>query len=98
MSEQTKIDDGGPAYPVAENHKVADDLPWTCGLSIRDWFAGHVTNDEADGLIGPTVADAAKFLGIRSEEYQYERHYPQAIAKAKYTFADAMLAARKAAP
>lgn len=41
MSEVTKIDDGGPAMPVAEDHKVADELEWTRGLSIRDWFAGQ---------------------------------------------------------
>jgi hypothetical protein len=37
----TKINDGGPAFPVAEDHKVADSLPWTAGMTLRDWFAGQ---------------------------------------------------------
>ena len=34
-------DDGGPAFPVAEDHKVAADIPWTCGMSLRDYFIAH---------------------------------------------------------
>jgi hypothetical protein len=35
----SEINDGGPAFPVAEDHKVAADLPWTCGMTLRDYFA-----------------------------------------------------------
>lgn len=34
-------DDGGPAFPVAEDHKIASDLAWTSGMTLRDWFAGQ---------------------------------------------------------
>ena len=28
-----------PAYPVAEDHKVADEFAWTAGLTKREHFA-----------------------------------------------------------
>lgn len=30
-----------PAFPCAEDHKTADQLPWTAGMTLRDWFAGQ---------------------------------------------------------
>lgn len=33
------MNDGGPAFPCAEDHKVAADIPWTCGMSKRELFA-----------------------------------------------------------
>jgi hypothetical protein len=48
----TKINDGGPAFPVAEDHKVADSLPWTAGMTLRDWFAGQaLAGVLADGTV-----------------------------------------------
>jgi hypothetical protein len=35
----TTIDDGGPAFPVAEDHKVASDILWTQGMSLRAYAA-----------------------------------------------------------
>ena len=35
VSEQTKIDDGGPAFPL---HERDDALR---GMTLRDWFAGQ---------------------------------------------------------
>lgn len=35
-------DKSGPAFPVAEDHRVADEFPWTCGLTKREWFAGQI--------------------------------------------------------
>lgn len=28
-----------PAYPVAEDHKIADELAWTAGLTKRERYA-----------------------------------------------------------
>ncbi len=67
------IDDGGPACPVPEGT-----LPGFEGLTLRDWFAGHVMSgfavchDESD-----------------RREWQW-----QALAEAAYMAADAMLAER----
>lgn len=44
MSEQ--FDDGGNVFPVAEDHKVAADLPWTCGMTLLDYFAGQIAHAE----------------------------------------------------
>lgn len=41
------IDGGGPAFPCAEDHKVAADLPWTCGMTKRDLFAAILMHSEA---------------------------------------------------
>lgn len=30
-----------PAFPVAENHQVADECAWTQGMTIRDYFAAQ---------------------------------------------------------
>jgi len=46
--------DGGPAFPVAENHKVAADVPWTQGMTLRDWFAGQALV----GMLGDSSFDA----------------------------------------
>lgn len=37
----SKVNDGGPAFPVAETHEIASELPWTQGMTLRDWFAGQ---------------------------------------------------------
>jgi hypothetical protein len=55
MSTKRNIDDGGPAFPVAEDHKVAADIPWTCGMSLRDWFAGQAL---AGGMSAADATDA----------------------------------------
>lgn len=89
MSET--IDNGGPAFPCP----ATDAHPGQGGMSLRDWFAGNVSFEEADSIIGKTAGDVATFLGITSKEYRAIIHFPQAIAKAKFIFADAMIAESK---
>ena len=36
MSEQTKIDDGGPAFPSKDASGFVE-----FGMTLRDWFAGQ---------------------------------------------------------
>lgn len=48
MTQQ--VDDGGPAFPVAEDHRVADSIPWTSGMSLRDYFAAAASQ----GLLAQT--------------------------------------------
>ena len=78
MSEQQ---DGGPAFPVAEDHKVAADLEWTCGMTLRDYFAAQVL---------PVAAVGAFRSG---EDFLRGDHYEDAASNA-YALADAMLKAR----
>lgn len=53
MNEQTQIDDGGPAFPIAQHLAGCDhengcvnecpvvSLVNVSGMSLRDWFAGQ---------------------------------------------------------
>lgn len=42
-----ELDDGGPAFPCAEDHKVASDILWTQGMSKRELFAAILMHAEA---------------------------------------------------
>lgn len=75
----TKIDDGGPAFPVAGHCVDASgaycgDVVNSKGLSLRDWFAGQA-------LVGILSGDQRFFS-------------PSELATISYWAADAMLAAR----
>lgn len=74
---------GGPAFPVSI--PGCGDNGWH-GMSLRDYFA-------AQALAGIMAADikVPGSIGGLNEL----RHTPEAIAKASYDYADAMLAARK---
>lgn len=76
------LNDGGPAFPVAENHKVAADIPWTCGMTLRDYFAGQA-------LVGcfNFWAQVQRMSTIGDPDQK-------AITQLAYEYADAMLAAR----
>lgn len=77
----TKIDDGGPAFPVAGHCVDASgaycgDVVNSKGLSLRDWFAGQALRGQAHRLASPW-------------------EHRDILAKDCYDIADAMLAARK---
>lgn len=82
--EQTKIDDGGPAFPcglAATASPNGDPILYDSadraggGMSLRDYFAGQA------------------LAGLAPQDSSWAR-----IAKGCYIAADAMLAARKAVP
>jgi hypothetical protein len=84
MSDE--INDGGPAFPVAEDHKVAADLEWTCGMSLRDYFAAQA--------LPAMVAVVSSGTHNPTSDGSIE----DAMARDCYRLADAMLRARKVAP
>lgn len=87
--------DGGPAFPREGNTPAhSKHVCSQSGMSLRDWFAGQAPHQEVDAIIGQTVREASQFLGIAETEYKCEIHYPKACGKARYQWADAMLAAR----
>lgn len=45
----TKIDDGGPAFPLQE-HGDSRSVP---GMTLRDWFAGQALQGQAHRLASP---------------------------------------------
>ena len=82
MSERN---DGGPAFPVAEDHEVAADFPWTAGVTLRDYFAAKAL---------PAVHDEY-FAGLARGEYGCSPDWPDGIAAGAYLIADAMLKRRR---
>ena len=79
--------DGGPAFPRPVGHVTTGQMNVReqAGMSLRDWFAGQA-------LAGIMAADIKipDALGALNEV----RHTPDAIAKASYDYADAMLKGR----
>ena len=59
---------------------------------LRDWFAGKAPAEEIANIGGSTTAECAAYLGIK--EYRFQDHYLTLVAKARYEWADAMLAER----
>lgn len=83
MSEEKKIDDGGPAFPHTVKNDDGTYFACESGISIRDWFAGQALA----GLLSHSFEDGSDFLHETG---------PDAAAYQAYRMADAMLAARKA--
>ena len=54
-------------------------------------FMCSIPTEEADALIGSSIAETTEFLGIQPEEYEYSKHYYLALAKAKRIIAQAMV-------
>ncbi|RIQ51025.1 hypothetical protein [Bordetella avium] len=75
----TKINDGGPAFPFAEQDTTHSISP---GMTLRDYFAAKAL---------PVVASASH---TANSDYLNVRHYDSAAEDA-YAMADAMLAARE---
>lgn len=103
MSEQTKIDDGGPAFPQPET-KNGNPIgsEWgrdASGMSLRDWFAGHAPN-LGDVITSNTESGTrilAKRLGVQFPEGQLTEDDMLRLAVEmgvawKFHWADAMLA------
>lgn len=83
-------DNGGTAFPYNQHSNGCD------GMSLRDYFAIHAPNEGIDAIMGVSIKDVKVFMGLlEGEGYNSSVHYPQANAKARYAFADAMIKARR---
>ena len=86
------INDGGSAFPVpppiAETDGVS--MQWSRaepGMTLRDWFAGQATEADIEAHSGGEIHPKTG------------RAYNQKTREqAKYSYADAMIAAREAKP
>jgi hypothetical protein len=56
-----------PAFPVAEDHKTADLLEWTSGMTLRDYFA-------AAALQG-MLANEHGYENTENADYKAEKAY-----------------------
>lgn len=90
--------DGGSAFALTHeewnNDRNEYEIVTHGGLTKRDWFAAAAPAAEIDNMVPTTVAEAAAYIGVPVEEYKYTTHYPLVAAKARYAYADAMLAER----
>ena len=96
--------DGGPAFPSVQRLELLKSIHISeadkeviyteCrGASLRDWFAAEAKYE--DLFIPVSIAECVAYIGLPSEEpYAPSRHWPRVVAKARYEFADAMLAER----
>ena len=63
-------------------------------LTVRDQIAIAILPTIAADESGGTVKDAAKELGIPTEQYDFRKHWPVLMARHAYEFADLFLAER----
>lgn len=62
--------------------------------TLRDEFAMAASEEEIESIVGTTIDDYAKLLGMDAKDYDWRIHYGQCLTKARYIWADTMLAAR----
>lgn len=80
--------DGGPAFPCAEDHKVAADLPWTCGMSKRELFAAIAMH----GVMVEPISGSNSLAQYLAQTEPGDVEKPGArMARAAVTAADALL-------
>ena len=89
----TKIDDGGPAFPVIPpldaSGSSASGYPYPDqGMSLRDWFAGRA-------LAGLCANPGGPYQANEHDGWQIVNCMPINVAEEAYYLADAMLEARK---
>lgn len=80
-------DNSGPAFPVIhtiDGNWVKDPLPQFSGMTLRDWFAGQA--------LSGWIANSPKIEGDRLNA---TLEHALKLSYAAYTYADAMLEARK---
>lgn len=80
-----KIEDGGPAYPLAG----LGDYKRASGMSLRDWFAGQALAGLVGNPGGPYQSNSMSGWGMVNCDQSH-------VATNCYDLADAMIAARKA--
>jgi uncharacterized protein YodC (DUF2158 family) len=80
MSDENKIDDGGPAFPFDEYTKDGHQYSVHLGMTLRDWFAGQA-------LKGAYASWMAECRDANTSS--------EGMANECYLIADAMLKARK---
>ena len=80
----SKIDDGGPAFPLAVTEETIDHL----GMSLRDYFAGQALAGLCANPGGPYQANPMNGWGLVNCDMD-------GVIDLVYALADAMIRARK---
>ena len=97
MTDDSRRDDGGAAFPVWPASKSDGPWPVSTGMSLRDYFAAAAL-PVAYKIVGDmSVTEVARMLGLEGAHDFFESKYlPRAVAKVADRVADAMLRARSA--
>jgi hypothetical protein len=96
MSEQPKIDYGGPAFPV--NEEMDEGLGnGTAGMSLRDYFAAAALTGMAADALEADLDEAHANPLCQQAIADGDDHW-NIVAESAYALADALLAARKDKP
>lgn len=88
----TEIKTGGPAFPTGDiverdEKGVPQGYPISsAGMTLRDYFAIHATNQDIEGYRDADLAEDGVI------------EYRRTTAQARYAFADAMIEAREVHP
>ena len=96
MSKQ----DGGPAFPLPLGSMNRAEPLESGGMTLRDYFAAAAPSKEIEELCPQTIGKCAAYLGMKHDEHQQtseyvgDKHWKLVVAKARYEWADAMLAER----
>ena len=96
MNDETKIDDGGNAFPTYYHPTEGFDTP---GMNLRDWFAGQAIACAVDDYGEPSSTSSAGQRRDRGSPIlpyatQGSGTREQIIARQAYKYADAMIAER----
>lgn len=82
-TQGNRVNHGGPAFPrSAAEHSQGGHYEQD-GMTLRDYFAIHATNQDIEGYRDADLADDGVV------------EYRRTTAQARYAFADAMIAARE---
>jgi hypothetical protein len=100
MSE-TKIDDGGPAFPFGQISEATGQPINGCfseGMSLRDWFAGNerIVDEGSNWELCEALAGKRPDGDWKSDPIAWQIWCATWQAKLRYIHADAMLKARAA--
>lgn len=78
------MNDGGPAFPETPKSADTNQSYVQGGMTLRDYFAAHATDADIEPFLDGMTA--AGIVGPKAATYR---------AKARFGFADAMIAARQ---
>lgn len=81
MTDNKKIDDGGPAFQTFRQHALGSVVEVNPGMSLRDWLAG--------------IAMQATLSSAKAGNEEGIPEMLKIVARISYSAADAMIAARK---
>ena len=85
MTDHSKPHDGGPAFPISDMG-----VHGCYGMTLRDWFAGQAPITIANACSCLGYEDVFTAMNVASQR----SNVMKTLASLRFSYADAMLAAR----